>query len=551
MAEVADASTAVASVSVNPVAAAQAGRIGSLRTLLSCNSSGPGRIVANGNQEPLPVAQHPLRFALPAAGAELRYSAAAVVGAAVVVTGAAALVTLCAALAAAVAWCRLAMDRDRQSQQQSDEPPTATPAATLPPAARFHAFLELCRFPASLSLSVMYLSGPMAEHGARCLAGVGATTTSMAIGAVGLASCVACTAGGAAFFRRTFRRSLRWSVDALDEDPLAAEPSRAVEDTVEDRATRRLNALLLVDDKEWAAAAGPAHTASLMKRFGMLFDAYRGKAPWFLLAEFSLSVALGCLAGVQEALGCRVSAWLSAAVTTTFALALGAIRPHAVRFDRVLYFVLAALQAAAAAMAAVMLTLPPDFETARGRLAVVASYVVSVTASSATLVGVYEAIKVVYYQVLVWRREKLRKAAEEAASVEAARAAGALLLVLGGDAPPPMALASSAASNRDDDADDGGGIDDPNDLLASLLGALTPEPEVDPEEEERRAEALRGARMRAELEAFLGNGLGDGAAGTRTEAPPILPPTVSTPRAPSLRPSIATMTLATCCDGTS
>ncbi|MDQ7008649.1 MAG: hypothetical protein Q9Q40_15615, partial [Acidobacteriota bacterium] len=151
----------------------------------------------------------------------------------------------------------------------------------------------------------------------------------------------------------------------------------------------------------------PSHTRQAR------FDAYRGKAPWFLVAELTMSVVSSFIVGLQEYLGCVPSAWMLTAVYIIFTAVLAVVRPHAVRLDRLLYFVLALLQTGAAVFAAAAAASLDPGSPEHAAALEVGSYFLSALSAGSMLVGLYELGKVLYEQWQVWQRMLQRRRSDQ------------------------------------------------------------------------------------------------------------------------------------------
>ena len=219
---------------------------------------------------------------------------------------------------------------------------------------------------------------------------------------------------------------------------------------------KRMDAMVLTIGREWTARDA-SRTHDLLRAYGMFFDVYRGKAPWFYVAELSFAVVANALVGLKASTGCEALGWMMAALFVAQAAVLIVLRPHAVRLDRVLYAMLAVAQAAAAVFGAVANALASAHgedaaSTVRARTA--GLFFLSAVGMSAGLVACYEIGKVVYQQWQVRRRERRDAAAAGAGAAETASdALNARLLLeapeLDRGIPPPAAFAPAPPQEPD------------------------------------------------------------------------------------------------------
>jgi hypothetical protein len=396
-------------MSLNPAVGTQPGKLSALRGLLDCTDDAEstdtdtqdGADTADEADAPA-ITRHPLRFAVDAAGPAERYNAGIVLGAFVLLAGVAALV------AGVVAPVRLLVARSVEKNAGY----------------AYGDALSWSRFPGLLSLPLVLVLPGAAEAGAAALSSRAASTTPVAraIGAIGVVMCVAVPVLLACAFRLRFRRLFVWSIagEGTDAGGPAAGPGRPVTASrlVKKQLSRRVDALVLVEDKEWCAAPSAfmadaaetdaERTHTLLRHFGMFFDVYRGKAPWFLTVELFFVVATSIASGLHKATGCSALAWTLAVLYSALAVAFAVIRPHAVRLDRVLYGLLSFAQAAAVlGAAAIELTNAHGGDSTHAtRARTGASFFLSAVSMSAGAVGVYELGKVMYQQVKAHRAKQ-------------------------------------------------------------------------------------------------------------------------------------------------
>jgi len=80
----------------------------------------------------------------------------------------------------------------------------------------------------------------------------------------------------------------------------------------------------------------PARTHALMRHYGMLFDTYHGKAPWFFLLELSVTIAASVGPRLKHVIGCDAIAWTLARSTRRQRAVRRQCVPHAVRWTTAL-----------------------------------------------------------------------------------------------------------------------------------------------------------------------------------------------------------------------
>jgi hypothetical protein len=433
----------------NPAVATQTSRISALRNILACSDdqgSGP----TNNDTDPTPDdgnadedekpdwSEHPLRFGLSVAGATQQYHAGLIVGDIAFTLGFTVLVV------AVVAPLRLLASKSASYG--------------------YGRALAWCRFPGILSVPVALFVPPIAHSAAVCVASFtpDITTASRAIGGLGVLVAVIVPAACLGGFRAFFHRHFAWTVNGVEvDDPVFAKNSAGstlpaastasgtdqaaghgrrglvtTGDLLTTAVTSRMTAMLLTEDREWLSR-DRGKTAFQMRRFGMFFDVYRGRAPWFFVVELGFAVFVSFLTGLHEAFGCSPIAWTAAAGYVLLTATYVVLRPHAASLDRVIYTSLAFTQACASVLVAAVVELSKakgrdDPATLRTREA--GSFFLSAISMSAAAAGLYELFKVVYQQWLVHHRERRRREAAERGQLgdDSADAAALLLLDTGG-----------------------------------------------------------------------------------------------------------------------
>jgi hypothetical protein len=173
-----------------------------------------------------------------------------------------------------------------------------------------------------------------------------------------------------------------------------------------------------------ADAAADGGTNQL-RRYAVLFDAYRGVAPWFLAVEYVYALLGGIATGLSGELGCTTTAWVLATLAFLFFATLVVLRPHAVRLHQGLQTLLAALQLAGVSVIAGVSTMEAPPEAAL----TVAEDLMMAASVIATVMAVAEAALVIRAQLRLRLRKLLAQRRHEDAMAQVERSARAAALL--------------------------------------------------------------------------------------------------------------------------
>jgi sugar lactone lactonase YvrE len=196
--------------------------------------------------------------------------------------------------------------------------------------ARWLGSLAWSRFPGSLAFAYAYTSG-IATQSATVLLTNGTEPTAVGL-LVGLASFIVVVpwAAAVALFARRFRRTFAPAVSKNINANERQSPSAFV----------RTYRWWLEPTCEWEPSAelmsmqDTKRGYNLQRHFGLVFDPYNSRAPWFVILEVMLlNVVAGVASQLATAAGCAWATWLTFAVYMVHIAAMAWFRPYSVRLE--------------------------------------------------------------------------------------------------------------------------------------------------------------------------------------------------------------------------
>jgi hypothetical protein len=299
----------------NPGMPSQASRIVIVRALLQCS--------ANGLEEPTSTA-NPTGLSLPATSgasedSEINTHAGSILG------------NMLLSVAFAMPFF-VAAAAHRWYHLRHDPPDRHDP--------RWRRSLAFARLPAILSFPVSYFAGFITAS-TMVVAVRGDAGFAAICCIVSLAFLVGPVIAGTVYYRNNFRREFeprtKAQGDHAADDEAACSILTIVRPSVEwvERSWR---------DPLDPPPAGGSETQQL-RQYGLLFDAYVDRAPWFLAVEIVVTCILANLAmAIAPLYSCVVGAWLVFVVFAIYLVLLVRFRPYATPLDMALQFVVAFAQ---------------------------------------------------------------------------------------------------------------------------------------------------------------------------------------------------------------
>ena len=473
------ASTGLAGM--NPALATQASRLAALRATLDCNAhkaaaaNGTGRGAEEEVEEPLPRSSHPTGMRFPAAvvGAQAGYRAAASVANVALIAVCGPVFVLCVVAPGRVLLRRalkgrpVTMAEYRESISWARFPGVAMlPAALLVPGTASAAVAVLA-LPATdttgaTPVARVLCGASLALVGAALAAGIvlyrlhfwrvfeavpcvgagssgGASSPAMEESHRPLLSIVPTAGSEPATGEGDAHQHHQHAAVAVEEASVSVVPQRwtAADAPPSTKASLIAQRLVATADVEWHAV-DRSQSKLLLRRFGILFEPYGRRAPWFFAAELGFSAAVAVVAALKDATGCAVVGWLGVALQAAFLALLLWLRPHAVALDRVLYPIIAAAQTTGAVLAAVVQQqeaylaqlaadvppAPPPSSDTRAA----AEAVITATGMTLGVVAFYELAKQIYLQILQRQRLRAQRRSLERQSADLSRSEAALRL---------------------------------------------------------------------------------------------------------------------------
>jgi hypothetical protein len=248
------------------------------------------------------------------------------------------------------------------------------------------------RFPAAFSVPLAFFSGPLALSG----------TISAVLAPPGTAAIVTTTAllvlaaPCAALLRFFVRRFRSVFVSKADPHTNAEGPLTTTKQLWMERVQR-----VTTPQVEWHEVGGGTRQ---MRQLGMFFEAYKDKAPWFLLVEVLwVNVAASMAAALSVVISCAAAAWITFAIYAVFVALLLWLRPYAMKLEMAGQAVVAALQALGLLVAAINATLEwEDGEAA----ADVVSICVTIASALIMLVSLADLYAFVRMHVRLWKERR-------------------------------------------------------------------------------------------------------------------------------------------------
>jgi DNA-binding beta-propeller fold protein YncE len=196
--------------------------------------------------------------------------------------------------------------------------------------ARWLGSLAWSRFPGTLAFVYAYTSG-IATQSATVLLTNGSEPTAVAM-LVGLASFIVVVpwAAAVALFARRFRRTFTPAISKRTQTDARRSSSMFV----------RTYRWWLEPTCEWEPSAelmsmqDTKRGYNLQRHFGLVFDPYNSRAPWFVILEvLLLNVVAGVASQLASAAGCAWATWLTFAVYVVHIAAMAWFRPYSVRLE--------------------------------------------------------------------------------------------------------------------------------------------------------------------------------------------------------------------------
>ena len=449
----------------NPAVAAQAGRLAAMQAALTCTDGGSDD---EDVAEELPATDHPLGFGIAPVGKQLKYHAGAVVGnTAIVAAFSLFVVVVCGGARWAYVKCRGPPVEEDAGKAASGAKHSVT----------FGAAVAWVRFPAVVFFPIAFVLQPTTTSAVTLLADPQpGTVMGRGLGALGLYEIVAMLVVSSVAFHRRFKETFEavepdhgdeQTPEAApqpayddDDDPLKILGPRVVikglddDDEDDDEAAkqmsgpgcvRRFGRYWFVPTTDWVALDRP-HTRERLRRYGLAFEAYGPRAPWFFLSELFVSFLAGVAAGLPAAIGCLWSALLAAIIYVVYFAMLVAYRPLSTRVEAVVFTFLAFLQALASALSfgsQVMVSRGDDGTLDGRNVRAAAEQCIVVSGLVASVIGVLALLKTVAdlaIEKLEKRKARRLKAASDGVHVGAGTGVLSVPLLL---AEPPAGASSA------------------------------------------------------------------------------------------------------------